>query len=34
MKDLVEWLNKLSQANDIIQLFQTFNNIILELKSK
>ncbi len=34
MKEQAEQLNKLSQANDITQLFPTFNNIITELKNK
>ena len=34
MKEQAEQLNKLSNANDITQLFPTFNNIITELKTK
>ena len=34
MKDRAEQLNRFSQANDITQLFPSFNNIITELKTK
>ena len=34
MKDQTDQLNQLSQANDITQIFPTFNNIITKLKSK
>ena len=34
MRDQVKQLNDLSKANDITQLFPTFNSVINELKSK
>lgn len=34
MRDQAKQLNDLSKANDITQLFPTFNNVINELKSK
>ena len=34
MRDQVKQLNDLSKANDITQLFPTFNSVITELKSK
>ena len=34
MRDQAKQLNDLSKANDITQLFPTFNSVITELKSK